>query len=123
NVDVMIFWAVKGNLRRFEHLFRGPKVCISHGGCQWSRDMIARLSKVATHHTAVSEYCRRTFPPHLQDVVKVIPNGVDLSRVVASAPRDDLRHLLGIPDDKIALGYVGRLSEEKDPFAVARAVK
>src|SRR5690554_5071396 len=49
NVDVMIFWAVKGNLRRFEHLFRGPKVCISHGGCQWSRDMIARLSKVATH--------------------------------------------------------------------------
>lgn len=122
SVDVMIVWDVKGNFKRVRHHFHGPVVCVSHGGCQWSRRMLTKLAPLSTHYTAVSEFCRKTYPVDLQDKVTVIPNGVDLCRVVPTAERWELRQLLGIRDH-LAIGYVGRVSHEKDPLAVARAVQ
>lgn len=42
-----------------------------------------------------------------------IPNAVDTKRFAPQAPNSQLRHTLGIPDNAIVLGLIGRLSRQK----------
>lgn len=53
-----------------------------------------------------------------RDRIALIPNGIDASGVELRA-RSDARRRLGLPDGARVMGWVGRLSPEKDPlFAI-----
>jgi len=60
-------------------------------------------------------------PKHVRERTKILWNGVDPSRVKVTLPRDAMRSTWGLRDDDIAIGYVGRLSDEKRPMAIAHA--
>ncbi len=54
--------------------------------------------------------------------IETVPNPVDLSGL-ANADRASTRRRLGIGDEEVVLGYLGRLSEEKRLAMVVRAAK
>lgn len=47
-------------------------------------------------------------------VSHVIPNGLDVQRLLASADRGALRHELGLGADAVLVGHLGRYTPEKD---------
>ena len=57
------------------------------------------------------------------DRVKIIPNGVDPHRCIAVRPREVVRQEWGLLPHEIAIGFLGRLSPEKNPLAISQAVR
>ncbi len=120
--DTLIAWG----LPQLPSLVRGykrPVVLVSHGGPEhrWTRDMLRSAAPGATHFAAVSSVAAASFGPGCQ--VNVIPNGFQPERLFGGRDRATMRRAWGLPTDQIAIGYVGRLSEEKRPLAIARAVE
>jgi len=52
------------------------------------------------------------------ELVKCIPNGVDFS---SWGDKGEARRRLGLPRHGVGLGFIGRLSEQKDPVMLLRA--
>jgi len=95
-------------------------VIVAHGDGPWTRERLDRMAPVTDHVVAVSERVRRAvcngFPS------TVIPNGVDPLHLTRSRPRDAVRASLGFQPGDFVVGFVGRFSPEKNPFAVIEAV-
>ncbi|MDR3639219.1 MAG: glycosyltransferase family 4 protein [Isosphaeraceae bacterium] len=95
-------------------------VIVAHGDGPWTRDRLECMAPVVHHVVAVS--------PRVQQAVcngfpcTVIPNGVDPLHLTRSRPRDVVRASLGFRPGDFVLGFVGRFSPEKNPFAVIEAV-
>ena len=53
----------------------------------------------------------------------IIPNGVDPQRCEPLRQRDDVRREWGLLLHEIAVGFLGRLSPEKNPLAISHAVR
>lgn len=53
----------------------------------------------------------------------VIYNAVDLHKFDTSNAQKDVRAELGIAEDKIVIGYIVRITGQKDPFTMLRAMK
>jgi len=98
------------------------KLCVyvAHGDGEWTRTRMERLAPAIHHVVAVSNRVQRTvcngFPS------TVIPNGVDPLHLARCRPRHEVRASLGFRPDDFVLGFVGRFSPEKNPFAVIDAV-
>lgn len=69
---------------------------------------------------AYAEHALRLARPRL----RLIPNPVDTRHFVPAAPeaKARLRKELGVPDDALLLGSVGRLSFQKDPVTLYRSL-
>ena len=52
----------------------------------------------------------------------VIKNGIDLEKFSPAGPGRHLRRELGIADDTLLVGYIARITAQKDPFTLLRAV-
>jgi glycosyltransferase involved in cell wall biosynthesis len=98
------------------------KLCVfvAHGDGHWTRARLDALEPVIDHVVAVSNRVQQTvcngFPS------TVIPNGVDPLHLARCRPRQEVRASLGFRPDDFVLGFVGRFSPEKNPFAVIDAV-
>jgi glycosyltransferase involved in cell wall biosynthesis len=103
-----------------------PLVTISHGPseCDWARDVLANSSRRATHRVAISKSSRDAFAKALRPEVTIITNGVEIPAMKELRPmaRRRARHELGVAKGEIAVGFIGRLSPEKNPLCVAQAV-
>ena len=99
-----------------------PPVCVmvAHGDGHWTRSRLHWMSSAIDHVVAVSELVKQIvcdgFP------TTVIHNGVDASRLAASMGRDAARAKFGFRSDDFVLGWCGRFSEEKNPFAIIEAI-
>jgi glycosyltransferase involved in cell wall biosynthesis len=77
------------------------------------------FGRVATHHVAISAATRATLlasAPWLSRDVPVIHNGIDIPRFRDAAHAD-----LGLPDDAIAIGYLGAFETRKGILDFAEA--
>ncbi len=103
-----------------------PLVTVSHGpdDCGWAREVLANSSRKAARRVAISETARDAFPPEFREGVSIITNGVHVPPMKDLRPpaRRLARERLGLTIADIAVGYVGRLSAEKRPLNVAKAV-
>lgn len=54
---------------------------------------------------------------------KVIYNGIDSKKFNPDADYTDIRAEFGIPEDKTLVGYLVRMTAQKDPFTMVRAIK
>ena len=54
---------------------------------------------------------------------QVIYNGIDFSKFNAGAEYSDIRAEFGISEDKTLVGYLVRMTVQKDPFTMVRAIK
>lgn len=52
---------------------------------------------------------------------EVIQNGVDLTKFNPDRELKDIRLELGIPKNKIVIGFIARMTEQKDPITLIRA--
>jgi glycosyltransferase involved in cell wall biosynthesis len=104
-----------------------PLVAVSHGAedCDWARSVLKRSTKSASRHTAISTTAAAAYRAELRPDVTIIPNGVEIPRTGAlnGAARSRARKKLGLGEREIAVGFVGRLSPEKDPVSLARAIR
>lgn len=54
---------------------------------------------------------------------QVIYNGIDARKFNSDANYNDIRAEFGIPEDKTLVGYLVRMTYQKDPFTMVRAIK
>lgn len=99
----------------------GRIVAASHGAGVWNNNQLNTIEPYCVGAVAVSEVARETVPDAIKSRMVVIPNGVELDRIAPTRSRARLRAELGI-GNRIAVGYVGRFSVEKNPLATAAAV-
>jgi glycosyltransferase involved in cell wall biosynthesis len=98
------------------------KLCVyvAHGDGEWTRTRMERQAPAIHHVVAVSNRVQQTVCNGFSSTV--IPNGVDPLDLARSRPRHEVRSSLGFRPDDFVLGFVGRFSFEKNPFAVIDAV-
>lgn len=120
--DVLIHWGIphmRGIVQRVR--WNGPSVSVSHGSGDWTLNMTTQAANGSTHFAAVSKPSMMAQPKAVRERTKILWNGVDPSRVNVTLPREAMRNTWGLQSDDIAIGYVGRLSDEKRPMAIAHA--
>jgi glycosyltransferase involved in cell wall biosynthesis len=83
----------------------------------------AHIDLFSTDNLAVRQIYEEAFG--VDEDVRVIPNGINSETVFNPDlfDRDALREKLGISSDDVAIFYIGRLSEEKNPDMYVEAVK
>jgi glycosyltransferase involved in cell wall biosynthesis len=103
-----------------------PLVTVSHGPgeCAWARNVLAHSSRRAAHRLAISTTAREAFPRAFRKGVSIITNGVPIPprKHLQSVARRRARDTLGLAAGEVAVGFVGRLSPEKNPLCIARAM-
>jgi Glycosyl transferases group 1 len=96
------------------------RVFVAHGDGPWTRARMERLAPAIDHVIAVSHQVHETvcegFP------TTVILNGVDPVHLTRSKPHHEVRAALGFQPSDFVIGFVGRFSAEKNPYAVIEAV-
>lgn len=116
--DVLLTWYATSLKPWFGEHPNKPTAFVNHGNSDYCARIIAEASKWADEIVCVGDAARAVSPRGI-----VIPNGVELSRcVTAGHLRVETRLKYGIPLDAFVYGQIGRLLEEKDSMAVARAV-
>jgi glycosyltransferase involved in cell wall biosynthesis len=118
SVDVMIGWGFRG----FMGMIR-PSNCktimVAHGMCEWTREALAD-SGDADLLVAVAKCAIRPFPEGEHHRVQVAYNCAN-SRL-PEVDRETQRERWGIGPGRKVLGYLGRISPEKYPEAIPRAI-
>ena len=100
-------------------------ITISHGSCINSEKQIRTAFKYGNKHIhlAVSQEAVKAYPEELRDTVHVIYNGVNISRCAPTFDREKVRQAWGISENVTAVGYMGRMANDKNVLATAQAVK
>ena len=127
DADVVVTW---GGGNYWPLLTQAPVVMVAHGSCQWTRDAVAKaIAGGATQVVGVSETASNAVRDLCGDVpVTTIWNGVDPARLQVTRFADDIRtNVWKVPQHWYAhqrkyVGYVGRLSPEKNLESVIEAV-
>jgi len=122
NSDVIIFWGFTVKLPEFDELNwkNKPVVISSHGSCDYTKLLIDTIGKYATHYRAVSKAAGKFWDEKKN--VYITYNGVDLNRILPLKDTQQFRSDLNINDGCTVAAYVGRLSGDKNPIALAQAI-
>jgi len=121
NADAVIAWGI-GNYWPIPT--RAPVVFVGHGSCQWTLTATAwALEGGARHFVGVSSQAAEAMRALVPNV-HVLLNGVDTGRLIVPDDRYAIRKHWrphGNDYDKY-VGYMGRMSEEKNVDSVINAV-
>lgn len=116
--DVLIAWGVTSLNLWFDERPNKPIVFVNHGQSEWSQRLLDGAKTWADKFVAVGEAALALHPES-----ELIPNGVDLLRCQIDRKfKPAAREALGLPQDALVIGQIGRLVSDKDAAAVARAV-
>jgi len=111
---------------RVIHSEHGRDINTMHGD-PWRRRVLRRFCyAIADNVFAVSNELRDHYAQQLKisaSRIEVIPNGVDATRFRPAPSDTRLRMLLGLSDDVIVLGTVGRLDPVKDHRTLLHAAE
>lgn len=120
--DILVVWAMGWceESAELKEIFGGPVVLTADGAGQVTINDLAKSVAWGTHNVAVSKWAARAFPDGMP--VDVIHSGCDPDRCMVHQGRDAIRNIYGLQPGDIAVGYVGRMHEVKNPLAVAKAV-
>ena len=120
--DVVILWGVAAYDQRIPPRPRRSRiVMVSHGIGPWTARVFDGAAN-ADAWVAVSSAALGPIPEPYRSRAVVIHNGVERGRLVPRIGRNEQRERWGVARDRKVLGYLGRLSDEKNPKALAEAV-
>src|SRR5688500_16816009 len=102
-------------LRGWARLKYGVYEALDTLALRWFADRIVAVSSGIGDELAQSG--------HATEKVLRIHNGVDLARVKAARPREDVRRELGVGDGSLVIGTAGRLTAVKDQALLLRAAR
>lgn len=118
--DIVIHWGLPQIGELLERVgFRALSVSWSHGSIDYTRRITYAAAKGSTHFAAVSGPAAAAQPNDV--TTRVLWNGIDLERLSTTTSREATRAAWGANPDDVLIGYVGRLSGEKNPLANAYA--
>ena len=80
-----------------------------------------KASMVMVPHESMVTLVRKA--GFLGPALEVVPLGIDTARFIPSADRAMAKRAVGLPDDKVVIGYVGRLTPEKNLALLERAYR
>lgn len=110
--DVLVVWSVTPDLLQ---VASGTQIVgVSHGCNDW---WMASCAKLVDEWVAVSDAAAKPCPARST----VIPNGIDLDRCRSDLSKREARKRVGLSEDCLVAGYVGRLSDEKRVRNIAQA--
>lgn len=121
SADVVIVWGL-GEIAPHLRGTRAKVVWVNHCSGPSGTPAILAARDHVDHWAGVAEISRTSFPSDLAPLMRVVHNGADIERTTPILGRAATRAKWGLHDHQIAVGYVGRLSPEKRPQAVAEAV-
>jgi len=122
--EVIISWGTYHLDKMLYNYITGSRlrsVSVSH--CEGPAQELAPYEAGATHFVAVCDVAKQIYSPNTQKKCEVIHNGADVHRITPTVPREVVRTSWGFKPTDVLIGYLGRLSPEKNPIAVAKGVK
>lgn len=120
--DVCVTWGCDlARLADAADRHKVPIVAVSHGVGEWTVRVFYEARRAAAL-AGVARATLRTFPIDQARRARIIENCAEPRRLVPRAGREATRAAWGISPEEKALVMVGRLSDEKNPWAVAVAV-
>lgn len=120
--DIVLSWGCYGTRKYFEPKKRCHVCLVSHGSDEDYTRNVMTDAAYADALVGVSKAAILPFPKDQQSRAQVIYNMADLDRLHVTQSRAQIRKEWGIKPGQKVLGYLGRLSWEKNPKAVADAV-
>lgn len=75
-----------------------------------------------THWASVGHLAKGVFPDEIVDRVTIVENGAEVERCVPVRGRAWQREHWKVSSDQAVVGFIGRLSDEKRPLALAEAI-
>lgn len=122
DIDVAVTWGLPGIGPMLQQAgFRGRVVVVAHCEGDPTAQMLRHSIEGVTHFAAVSDKAGREFPADIWPQVRVIWNGCDTGRVQPIRGRAAQRAEWGLSDDEVAIGYLGRLHNDKRPLTIVQA--
>lgn len=118
DADLVIVWGFREPQAWFRK-YSGKIITTSHGCNEWNQQQLRVVAPHCCGGVAVSVQAQADLET-LGIPSIVIPNAVDPERLIPTETRQETRERLGI-GKRVALGYVGRISDEKEPIAPAKA--
>lgn len=122
--DIVLVWGVSEGGAMVLGLDGAHLIAVSHSSGPSAEVALRHCPNWAGSFVGVSRTAANAFGRPEDSAV--VWNGVDANRSVSGDETGDRRRRresLGISDDEIVVGYVGRLSPEKEPTAAARAAR
>ncbi len=122
--DIIVTWAIDCP-QNFIPNWHNPKiVMVAHGDAAFPEfaQFNHNASPWVDHYVAVSNAAVAAIPADRHKDTTIIPNGIDFERLKPTLTRNQQRADWNVPRDAKVLGMVGRLSHEKDPKALTRAI-
>lgn len=115
--DVVVTWHVADYAALYQGLPTPPRTLfVCHLPTAWGSGSTAMLASVDSL-VAVSELAQTPIPAPLKVRSGVIWNAVDTGRLVPERNRATVRAAWGVPAAAKVVGFLGRLSDEKNPDA------
>ncbi len=122
--DLILQWAICGCDKIVEGLPDPPRViAVSHSPDEspWAHAVYEDTDGIDTF-VAVSELAIPPIPAKFRHDVPVIWNALDGDRLTPKRSREEMHASWGVPPGSRVIGYIGRLEDDKDPHALARAI-
>jgi glycosyltransferase involved in cell wall biosynthesis len=123
NVDILVCWGSHD----FARAWRGDPdrpflLSTCHIPPEWDEGLYSDVTDI-DGFVAVSEAAFQVIPEPNRSKAVVIPNAVDQNRLISTRSREEVRHSWGVDADDYVVGYLGRLSAEKNPMAIIELAK
>lgn len=118
--DVLIIWGLH-SYGDVLHEFRGRSVFVARSHSPWQEHDCRCAAPWITDWVAISVEAAKSWPDPSR--ATVLHNGIDTDRCDAGRTREEVRTEWGLGEGEVAIGYVGRLADEKNPLAAVEAAR
>lgn len=118
--DVLLTWGPIGLAQKLPARRPPLTVFVAHGVSTWTSEVMVSNHSIIDHVVAVSGKVAKTVSPELP--TSVILNGVNPVHLASSMSPSESREALGFAPDDFVVGFVGRLSPEKQVSRIIDAV-
>ncbi|MGV3721264.1 MAG: glycosyltransferase [Actinomycetota bacterium] len=119
--DVLVIWGIPHWWEWLSADAQCRIVLVSHGSGAWT-EAVFRSSQRADQLVGVSHVALTPIPEGERSRSHLIYNGIDASRVTPRQTREEIRTGWGVAAEQRVLGFMGRLSGEKNPEALVEGV-
>lgn len=114
--DALVAWCAPEAITT-NQWYRKPIAVVAHGCCQWTRGMVAKMQDPRARYAGVSRAAAEVCPPG----AATLWNAIEPARLEPTRTRAAIRAAWGLSAETVAVGYLGRLHNDKRPEAAVAA--
>lgn len=121
--DVIYTWgSVAPQMGLLKSSTNKPVVYGIHFSGPWAREALLHVSEHVDLFWCITARTASVIPEQHRNKARIVRIGCDLSSLHQQRSTEEVREAWGLSHDEIAVGFVGRISWEKNVLAIAEAV-